>query len=43
MYLLSDSQIDEIEEMDVEVEGVFLKKIVQGLLRLLEGLSKWIS
>ncbi len=40
MYLLSDRQV---EEMDVEVEGVFLKKIAQGLLRLLEGLSKWIS
>ena len=26
MYLLSDRQI---EEIDVEVEGVFLKKIVQ--------------
>lgn len=36
MYLLSD---DQIEEMDVEVEGVFLKKIVQGLLRLLEGVK----
>ena len=40
MYLLSDRQI---EEMDVEVEGVFLKKIVQDVLRLLEGLSRWIS
>lgn len=40
MYLFSDSQV---EEMDVEVEGVFLKKAVQGLLRLLEGLSRWIS
>lgn len=40
MYLLSDRQK---EEMDVEVEGVFLKKIAQGLLRLLEGLSRWIS
>lgn len=40
MYLFSDSQV---EEIDVEFEGVFLKTIVQGLLRLLEGLSKWIS
>ena len=42
MYLLSDRQI-EVEEADVEVEGVFLKKAVQYLSRLLEGLSKWIS
>lgn len=42
MYLLSDRKI-EVEEMDVEVEGVFLKKIVQDVLRLLEGLSRWIS
>lgn len=40
MLLLSDRQI---EEMDIEVEEVFPKKIAQGLLRLLEGLSKWIS
>lgn len=42
MYLLSDRQI---EEMDVRVGRVFLnpiKKIVQGLLCLLEGLSRWI-
>jgi hypothetical protein len=42
MYLLFDKQI-EVEEAGVEVEGVFLKKAVLGLLRLLEGLSKWIS
>ena len=42
MYLLSDRQI-EVEEADVEVEGVFLKKTVRGLLRFLEGLSRWIS
>jgi len=42
MYLLSDRKI-EVEEMDVEVEGVFLKKVVRGLLRFLEGLSRWIS
>ena len=40
MYLFSDSQI---EETDVELEGAFLKTIVQGLLRLLEGLGRWIS
>ena len=43
MCILSDRQI---EEMDVKVGRVLLKpikKIVQSLLRLLEGLSRWIS